>query len=140
MVRYLSRRLTHWVATVDSALVADRPRARRAHLRMMVLLPLLVFAAVRLGDYSTIPGTVASLTVAGMTGRAALAVVNRMQAYRNGWLDGRVAMLHSLGEAMKRGWTADEWATAEWERDAVVLGVAPHPGSPGDSPGVAPED
>ena len=41
-------------------------------------------------------------------------------SYGAGYFHGRAAMIRSLGEATRRGWTLDEWLVAESERDAVI--------------------
>ena len=43
------------------------------------------------------------------------------RAYRAGWLDGRIAMLASMGEAQRRGMSEAEWLVAEMERDGIPV-------------------
>ena len=42
--------------------------------------------------------------------------------YKDGWIEGRQALLRSARESNQRGMTAEQWADAEWERDMAVLG------------------
>jgi hypothetical protein len=49
----------------------------------------------------------------------------RRSAMRSGWLLGRSALLSSMREARARGWTEEQWQTAELERDIAVMRGAP---------------
>ncbi len=47
----------------------------------------------------------------------------RFRAYRDGWLEGRAAMIAALIEAGKRRLTVAEWMQAQAEQDAALMGV-----------------
>lgn len=63
----------------------------------------------------------AAAMIGWVVGRAGLKKMRSAQAYRNGWLDGRTAMYHSLDEAADRQMDHWEWRRAESERDFDVI-------------------
>lgn len=69
---------------------------------------------------------VAAIIVGLMLGRVPLIRAGRALAYREGWLDGREAMVSALREATERGIEPADWLQAMWESDAAMLGI--HPG------------
>lgn len=109
----------------DHTLVARPHRARALFFRSATVFAL-VFAASVAEVWTT--GPVSSFfhaVVAGYIGWTAFYGFRRATAYRDGWLDGRGAMIMSLPEAMHRGLGPDEWLMAEYERDLMVMGVRP---------------
>lgn len=65
--------------------------------------------------------TLCSVSIAWLLGNSALRHLRNAQAYRNGWLDGRMQMISALSESMNRGMSPDEWIEGEMERDREVL-------------------
>jgi hypothetical protein len=65
----------------------------------------------------------------GFVGRGFMGGMRRALAYRNGWMDGRIAMVASLKEALtQRGMSIEEWLQGEWDRDMAILLGAIEPG------------
>jgi hypothetical protein len=53
------------------------------------------------------------------------ATIGRIMTYRNGWVDGRLAMAATLTEAARRGMSPAEWLASEMARTVAVFGVPP---------------
>lgn len=70
------------------------------------------------------PLRVACAVLVGLqVGRAGIISARRALAYRSGWMDGRAAMVQSMGEAMRRRMDLNEWLRGEAERDMATLGI-----------------
>lgn len=68
---------------------------------------------------------VTAMLLGWAVGLLPMRTLRRALAYRNGWLDGRQAMVVALAEAMRRGMSWDDWLSGEYARDAVIMGVPP---------------
>lgn len=110
----------------DEKVWVNRPdRVRRMFVVDVAVGVVSIAAMAAIGNAGGWVDTVARLFLGVYVGTRILARVRRAMAYRNGWLDGRTAMVLALGEAAKRGLDLDEWLTSEYERDAIVMGVSP---------------
>jgi hypothetical protein len=106
----------------EAALVDDPRRARRVWYWMVAwMLAGLGAIFVLAPNTDSALELVAVLFVSTMIGRATLITMRRMQAYRNGWLDGRKGLLDSMKEAERRGMSLEEWEQTEIERVAQVM-------------------
>lgn len=128
LARLAGRVVEHQLAT-EAALVKDLRRARWATLRAAGLMVVALAAAVGLVWFGDTAFAVLLVVVPSyLAGIGAMGMVRRMQAYRNGWLDGRRAFVSSLREATDRGLTLEEWVFAEHARDVAVLLGEPRTG------------
>lgn len=99
----------------------ERPATRFRSLVWSVVILSAAFAAIFAGEPWAVLGQV---TIAALAGWGISGGLRRKQAYRNGWLEGRFQMVSSLAEAQRRGFSPDEWAMRELERDTAVLGYS----------------
>lgn len=106
----------------EAALVDDPRRARRVWYWMMAWV-LASFAAIFVlaPNTDSVPELAAILFASALLGRGTLITMRRMQAYRNGWIDGRTSLLHSMKEAERRGMSLEEWEQTEIERVSQVM-------------------
>lgn len=109
----------------------DAPqRARRLMLRDAIL-AVLALAVVMTHDLAdSWLGTLLSIIFGGLVGVGLMSATRRAMSYRSGWLDGRMAFVNSLSEAMRRDMTPDEWLAAELARDYAVMGFPAQPPPP----------
>jgi hypothetical protein len=103
-----------------------------AHWRAVLALDLAMFLGAVVG-WATLPvtsgtwlGVLAAVVVGLQIGRAGIAGLRRAQAYRSGWLAGRVAFVSAMAEAQRRGMRPSDWLAAELARDYAVMGLDPH--------------
>ena len=90
----------------------------------LALFVVTIAAMLALQLSSSIVVTMASSLLVGLqVGRAGIVSMRRASAFRTGWLDGRVAFVHAMAEAQRRGMTPQEWLEAELVRDYATLGV-----------------
>lgn len=64
------------------------------------------------------------LTIVVVIANVGMTMIARRRAYRAGWLDGRIAMVLSMNEAMRRGMGLVEWLQAEAERDGIEVEIS----------------
>jgi hypothetical protein len=106
----------------EAALVDDPRRARRVFYWMLVWLVVgfgVIF--VLAPRTNSVLSLLAVLACSAMVGRSTLITLRRMQAYRNGWIEGRIGLLNSMREAERRGMSLEEWEQLEAERVARVM-------------------
>jgi hypothetical protein len=108
----------------ERALVENPDRARYLRRRDVVLM-LLAFGSI-FASNALDPGPVQGVATAlvGMfVGTGLLIGLRRAQAYRSGWLAGRLTMVEALVEAQRNGESPDDWLRGEYARDMMVLGI-----------------
>lgn len=121
---------SRWLAQVranEEAWVADHRRAKRLTLHAvgwtaLVLASIVVRTWLAPGSWADVA---AGLLLGAFAGVGALGTVRRGIAYRSGWLDGRMRMVHALTEAQQRGMGLHDWLAGELDRDHAVLGLPP---------------
>lgn len=104
--------------------LVERPGSERRRVTQSLVWFFVVLVAFNLWAWTGgwVHGVIGTL-VGAYLGFSALSGMARARAYRNGWLDGRRAMVGSMAEAQRRGLSMYEWAEREAERDAATLGL-----------------
>lgn len=121
------RWLDYWQRNLTAS-VNDHRRLHRVFRRgVAVFVVTLVSMVIATGGLPVpvVVDTVAHLWLGGAVGTSALFTYRLAGQYRNGWLDGRQAMLASMREAHARRLSGEEWLTGEFARDMVTLGMPP---------------
>ena len=91
-------------------------------LRLICILGLLLAISISTGfPTAVLPLWLVTVYYAGS---GASAMLMRANAYRSGWMDGRVAMLGSMSEAIRRNMEIGAWVQAEIERDAAMIAAS----------------
>lgn len=113
----------------DDTVLVKEPHNRRHYTRALVGLVVcfIVWGYYAFSDSDGILRVLAGIAVGWMVGRGVLSLLLRRMSYRSGWLDGRMQMVRSLNEAMRRDMTLDEWLRGEYARDNAVLGLRLEP-------------
>jgi hypothetical protein len=120
-------RLRALLGTIDDDLYVrqDLRAMRRLAIRGMIT-ALAGGGALGVLMVGPLPGPVHWIAVAVLLvvlGNNGYAGGKRAMAYRQGWVDGRQAMINSMSEAFERGMSPEEWADAEQVRTLAVLGL-----------------
>lgn len=110
----------------ESALVKDPPHARWLLLRTSaIFLTLLIALVIQAWVQAPWYAEAVEVTLTLLALWATLSLTRQLFAYRNGWIDGRAAMLDSWLEANARGMDYQDWVKAEISRDFMVMGADP---------------
>lgn len=111
----------------DETVLVRSPRAERGLMIHGALTFVGGFVAIAVvGSDNTLVHAVASATLGGIVGWQGLGRLRRARSYWSGWLNGRLMMVESLGEARRRDMDLQEWLNAEIARDLAVIGGEGH--------------
>lgn len=102
---------------IDRALVTG-------HTWRPVVVALTWFVLMLLGAFLAASSPVGVALLALLAALGSTGALYRGLAYRNGWLEGRVAARRSLQDATSRGSSEEQWLTEELTRDAKVMAQA----------------
>lgn len=119
-------RLVRRSLRVEESLVTRRGAVGlvvRTAIHLIVLLTLAFTAAIIPDPVGGPLRTVLRTLLGGYAAYAVMTPLRGAQAYRRGWLDGRIQTRHAVMEAIHRDMSPHDWIEAELEADAHALGL-----------------